>query len=207
MLHATSRFATLVAFTLAILALGACTTIRETSPQRTATEQLLISTAVDRAIERVNLKIPEGAKVFVDAEQLEGSDGKYAAGAMKDRLLQRGAHLVAERDKAEAVVEVRAGALSIDDKQMLVGTDSFDVPIPLAGQAKIPEIALYKEKERLGVAKIAAFGYSATDGKLIDASGPQFGYAHENEKVLLFVFSWRSSDLPKEKSSNLLDVD
>ncbi len=100
------------------------------------------------------------------------------------------------------MVEIRAGALSIDDKQTLVGTDSFDVPIPLAGQAKIPEIALYKEKERLGVAKIAAVGYSTADGKLIDSSGPQFGYSHENEKVLLFVFSWRSSDLPKEKSSN-----
>ena len=112
-----------------------------------------------------------------------------------------------DRGKADAVVEVRAGALSIDDKQTLVGIDSFDVPVPLAGQAaKIPEIALYKERERLGVAKIAAIGYSATDGKLIDASGPQFGYAHENEQVLLFFFSWRSNDLPKEKAS-LLDLD
>jgi hypothetical protein len=207
MIQARPRLTTLLALILAVLALGACTTMRETSPQRTATEQLLISTAVDRAIAQVNLKIPDGTKVFVDAEQLEGSDGKYAAGAMKDRLLRGGAHLVADRGKADAVVEVRAGALSIDDKQTLVGTDSFDVPIPLAGQAaKIPEIALYKDKERLGVAKIAAIGYSVADGKLIDASGPQFGYSHQDEQVLLFFFSWRSSDLPKEKAS-LLDLD
>lgn len=130
---------------LAMLMLGACTTMRESSPQRTATEQLLISTAVDRAVEQVNLKTPVGTKVFVDADQLEGSDGKYAAGAMKDRLLRGGAHLVADRGKADAVVEVRAGALSIDDKQTLVGTESFDVPVPLAGQFKIPEIALSKD--------------------------------------------------------------
>lgn len=191
-------FAVMIAATLA---LGACTTTRETSPQRSATEQLLISTAVDRAVDGMHLAIPQGTKVFLDAEQLEGSDGKYAASAMKERMLRDGAHIVAERGKADAVVEIRAGALSIDDRQTLVGIGSFDVPVPLAGQAaKIPEIALYKKKERLGVAKIAAVGYSADDGKLIDATGPRFGYSHENERVLLFFFSWRDSDLPQEES-------
>ena len=203
-----ARISAFMALILAMLALGACTTTRETSPQRSATEQLLISTAVDRAVERMDLKIPQGTKVFLDAEQLEGSDGKYAAGAMKDRLLRGGANLVADRGNADAVVELRAGALSIDDKQTLFGIGSFDVPVPLAGQAaKIPEIALYKQKERVGVAKIAAIGYSTADGKLIESTGPQFGYSHEDEKVLLFFFSWRSSDLPKEETGTLLDLD
>lgn len=196
-----------VALILAMLALGACTTVRETSPQRSATEQLLISTAVDRAIEKVNLKVPAGTKVFVSADQLEGPDGKYAAGQMKDRLLRNGAHLVDDKGKADAIVEVRAGALSIDDKQTLVGIDSFDAPIPFAGQAaKIPQIAIYSDKVRQGIAKIAAFGYSTSDGKLIDITGPQFGYSHQYERTLLFFFTWRTSDLPKEKPT-LLDLE
>ena len=193
---------------VALLALGACTTVRESNPQRTATEQLLISTAVDRAIERVNLEIPSGTKVFVAADQLaDNSDGKYAASAMRDRLLRRGASLVDDRDKADAVVEVRAGALSIDEKQMLIGIDTFDAPVPFSGQAaKIPQIALYKDRERQGVAKIAAFGYSTSDGKLIDVTGPQFGYSHVYEKTLLFFFTWRTTDLPEEKTKTL-DLD
>ena len=104
-------------------------------------------------------------------------------------------------------MELRAGALSIDDRQTLVGIGSFDVPVPLAGEAaKIPEIALYKQKERVGVAKIAAIGYTTDAGKLIDSTGPQFGYSHEDEQVLLFFFTWRSSDLPKEKTDSLLDL-
>lgn len=197
-----------VALILALLALGACTSVRETSPQRSATEQLLISTAVDRAIAKVDLELPAGTKVFVDAGQLEGSDGKYAAGEMKDRLLRNGASLVNDKGKADALVEVRAGALSIDDRQTLVGIGSFDVPVPLAGQAaKIPEIALYRDRVRQGVAKIAAFGYRTSDGKLIDATDPQFGYSHQYERTLLFFFTWRSSDLPKEKSDSLLDLE
>jgi hypothetical protein len=196
-----------VALILAMLALGACTTVRESNPQRTATEQLLISTAVDRAIEKVNLKVTPGTKVFVNADQLEGTDGKYAAGQMKDRLLRNGANLVDDKGKADAIVEVRAGALSIDDKQTLFGIDSFDAPIPFAGQAaKVPQIALYSDKVRQGVAKIAAFGYSTSDGKLIDVTGPQFGYSHQYERTVLFFFTWRTSDLPKEKPG-LLDLE
>ena len=202
-----ARIHAFIALIRALVALGACTSPRETSPQRSATEQLLTSTAVDRAVEGMDLKIPQGTKVFLDAGQLEGSDGKYASGAMKDRLLRDGANLVGDRGKADAVVELRAGALSIDDRQTLVGIGSFDVPVPLAGEAaKIPEIALYKQKERVGVAKIAAIGYTTDAGKLIDSTGPQFGYSHEDEQVLLFFFTWRSSDLPKEKTDSLLDL-
>jgi hypothetical protein len=202
-------FFTFVAPILAMLALGACTTVRESNPQRTATEQLLISTAVDRAIAKVNLKIPPGTKVFVAAEQLQSSDdGKYAVGEMKDRLLRNGALLVDERFKAEAVVEIRAGALSIDEKQVLVGIGAFEAPVPLAGQAaKIPQIALYQSRVRQGFAKIAAFGYSTSDGKLIDIVDPQFGYSHEYERTILFFFTWRSSDLPEEKPSNMFNIE
>jgi len=206
-MHARRTIFNLLALSLAIVGLGACTTLRETSPQRTATEELLISTAVDRAIAQVDLKLPPGTRVFVNDDQLAGSDGKYAAGQLKDRLLRDGARLVDDRDKADAVVEVRAGALSIDDKQTLIGIDSFDAPVPFAGQAvKIPQIALYSDKVRQGVAKIAAFGYSTSDGRLIGITGPQFGYSHQYERTVLFFFTWHATDLPEEQS-NLLGLD
>ena len=59
----------------------------------------------------------------------------------------------------------------------------------------------------VGEAKIAAIGYSTADGRLIDSTGPQFGYSHEDEEVWLFFFTWRSSDLPREKTDSLLDLE
>jgi len=204
--RSSAAFPTFIALMLAMLALSACTTVRETIPERSATEQLLISTAVDRAVDGMNLKIPAGTKVFLEAGQLDSSDGKYAAGAIKERLLRSGANVVTDAGQADAIVEVRAGALSIDDKKTVIGTDAFNLPVPFAGQAvTVPQIALYADKERLGIAKIAAIGYRTSDGKLIDATGPQFGYAHENEQVVFFVFSWRTSDLPKENRSGVLE--
>jgi hypothetical protein len=158
------------------LAVSGCTTARESSPQRTATEQLLISTAADRAAERLALRVPSGARVFVDAANFEGIDSKYAIGAIRDHLLRTGMKLVADRGNADTVVEIRAGALSVDEKQLLVGIPQMNIPIPLAGSFSFPEIPLFKTRERKGVAKFAATAYGAAEGSLVGSSGPQYGY-------------------------------
>lgn len=196
------RPAVLAALLSCLLWAAGCTTVHESAPRRTATEQLLVSTAADRAVERLDLNLPDGTKVFVDDKGFRGQDSWYAVAAVRDRLLRSGVHLVNERGAAEAVVELRGGALSIDERETLVGIPAFDVPIPLAGALGFPEIALFKEKERKGVAKIAATSYGAADGGLIDSTGPQFGYSHEEEWLVL-LFSWRDSDVPREETLGL----
>ena len=193
-------------FAIAALALCACSTERQSNPPRTATEQLLISTAADRALDALDLSIPEGTTVFVNAEHFEGTDSKYAVAAIRDHLLRQGAALVAERGQAQAVVELRAGALSIDEIETLVGLRSFDVPVPLASAPlKLPEVALYKKTERKGVARIAVTTYGASDGKLIDSAEPAIGYSHKRDYHLLLFFAWRSTDLPTEEGDGPFD--
>lgn len=197
---------TTVIWIAAALALAACSTEKQSSPARTATEQLLISTAADRAVEGLDLSIPAGTKVFVNADNFEGTDSKYAIATIRDHLLRQGVALVSKPEQAEAMVELRAGALSIDESQTLFGIQSYDLPVPLASSAlKLPEIALYKKTERKGVAKIAVTSYRVADGRLIDSSEPQFGYSHKREYRVLLFFSWRASDLPKEKGDGSFD--
>ncbi|MBX6323865.1 MAG: hypothetical protein IRY94_18775 [Rhodospirillaceae bacterium] len=180
---------------LLAFALGSCTVTRESSPPRTATEQLLLSAAADRAADGLALAIPAGDRVFVDASDFEAYDGKYAIGAVKDRLLRRGARLVSSRGEADVVVAVRSGALSIDQERTLVGLPGFGVPVPLAGTLNIPEVALFKKEVEEGVAKLAATGYDARSGSLVDSVGPVFGFSHRIRWVVLLVISWASDDL------------
>lgn len=173
-----------------------CTTMRQTDPQRTATEQLLISTAADRAAEQLNFAIPKSDKVFVDASNFEGYDSKYAISAIRDHILRQGYQLMADKNAADAVIEIRSGALSTDDKKILVGIPSFDLPVPLAGSTfTFPEIALYKREEIKGVAKFAATAYGAKDGRLLDSISPQFGGSQQRKTLILFLISWSSDDL------------
>lgn len=175
-----------------VLAVAGCTTTRHTSPSRTATEQLLISTAADRAARDVALKMPTGARVYVDASYFEGVDGRYAIGVLRAELLKQGVRLMDQRSEADVIVELRAGALSIDEEKSLLGIP--EVPIPFAGDLALPEIALFKRDTQRGVAKFAAIAYDAVDGRLIAMSEPQFGYAHETDWIVLLFFAWTTSD-------------
>lgn len=187
---------TAVSFLL-LLSLAGCSTTRESEPARTATEQLLISTAVDRALDRMNLRIPEGTKIWVDAANFEGYDQKYAVGAIRDRLTREGGRLVADRGQADAVVEIRAGALSTDSDSLLIGIPSMDLPVPLAGQAKTPELALVKKNHDEGVAKIGITAYDAKTGvpESFTLEEPIYGFSNRTRWVVLSLFDWNESDL------------
>lgn len=178
--------------------LSGCSTERLGHPARTATEQLLISTAVDRAIERLADQLPAEGKVYVDPGNLEGFDGKYVVSTMRDGLLRRGAKLASERDKADTIVELRAGALSVDDRDALVGIPSFGVPIPLSGDVNLPEVALFKKDMSQGVVKIAATAYDAHSGSLVESAGPAYGFSHVVNWTLLLFLTWDSTDVLPE---------
>ncbi|WPZ32623.1 DUF6655 family protein [Thalassobaculum sp. OXR-137] len=183
-----------LAIPLAILALcTACTESRRSDPERTAEEQLLLSTAVDRAVDGVTLNVPKGTKVFVDASRFEAYDKSYAISAFRDRVLESGAHLVSQLADAQVIVEIRSGALSTDGSRTIVGIPSFDVPIPLAGDLSVPELSLASRKQRLGVAKVAYTAYWRESGALADRSEPIQGVAGYRDWEFI-GFGWRSGD-------------
>jgi hypothetical protein len=196
-----------VALIALCLLLWSCTSARETNPQRTATEQLLLSTAVDHAVERIRLDIAPGARIYVDASNFEGLDSRYAIGAMRDRVLRLGGHIVSERAASDTVIEIRSGALSADQSKTLLGVPAFDIPIP-AAPLSIPDISLFKRSLRQGIAKLAATSYRSSDGSLIDSTGPQFGFSHSTDYVVLFLFSWSTDDLkPEDANARTLTVE
>ncbi|MGH6984657.1 MAG: DUF6655 family protein [Stellaceae bacterium] len=191
------RFA--IAVTLAFL-LASCTTMRQTEPQRTATEEMLISSAADRAVGELKLDV-NGKAVFVDASNYKGLDAEYTIAAVHALILKDGARLTADRKVADLVVEMRNGAQSIDKREFLIGIPSFDVPIPLAGSLTFPEIALYSRKEDIGVSKLTVADYSNATGASIGASGPVYGFSHDRQyKVLLFI-GWKTQDFRPDEDA------
>ncbi len=193
----------------AVLSLAACSSAKESNPPRTATEQLMLSTAAERAADRVAARVavdmPKGSKLFIDATNFEGTDGKYAVAAIRDRLLRVGGRLAKDRDSADLVVEIRAGALSMNDEQTLVGIPRFDVPVPLAGPVSFPEIALFKKRQRTGIAKFGATGYGAEDGAYVASSDLQYGLSRETEWVVLLFISWTTNDYVPEAVAEGID--
>src|SRR5580692_9374779 len=142
-----------------MLLLAGCTTVRLTEPSQTATEQLLVSTAVDHAIGNLKPVIAPGSKVFVDSTYFDTDSSivlpKYTIGAVRDLVLRAGGDLVDDRKQADLIVEMRNGAQSIDHKSFLIGIPSIPVPIPLTGTVQTPELALFKRDNQQGISKVA----------------------------------------------------
>ena len=118
------------------LCCGGCTTYEITQPPRATTEQLLLSTATDRALHSVNLGIFSGQKVFLDTTYFDSYDDKYVIGTIRDALSRAGALLVTNANGSDVIIEARSGGLSTDGSTSLVGIPSFGIPVPLAGTSR-----------------------------------------------------------------------
>jgi hypothetical protein len=160
---------------LALMLLG-CGTTRSSDTNRTATEQLLISNAIDLAVQSVDLKTLSGQSVFLDDSRLgEVVDRNYLISTLRQHLLASGCKLRDERAQADYIVEARAGAVGTDRNDLLFGVPSTNVPQifpvqPVPG-AVIPEIPIAKRRDQKGIAKIGVFAYHRETGTPVWQSG------------------------------------
>lgn len=179
---------------------GSCgSSLRETFPERSATEQLLITTAADRAIEKLPRSFLRGKTVFIDAYLLKSYDRDYVIQKLRDTVLHSGGKLVEE--DAEIIIEIASGALSIDSRSSLFGIPEFPLPIPLLAEpVKFPEIALFKTTRIISRAKIlvSAREGGETGGALAFPVPILLGTSELSERWILLAGPFRSSDLPKE---------
>ncbi len=169
-----------------------------TNPPRSVTEQLLLSTAADRAINAFPVTAVNRKKIFVDGTYFDSYDSKYVIGSIRDALSRAGGLLVNAETNSEIVVEVRSGGLSIDASQSLIGIPQTGVPIPLAGVLSIPELALYKSSRQNSIAKLALLAYETGSREHVYSSGPMLGKAYNKYYKLLGFIQWTSTDIPEK---------
>lgn len=187
----------LLCSTLLTISIG-CTEIRETAPDRTANEQLLISTAADRAIERLTFGLPANAQVLLRTAHFESYDETYVVGGVRQKLAREGARLVDSRDQADFIVELRSGALSINQRRDYIGFGGFEVPVPLSEAVQLPLASFYEENNQTGLAKLVATTYEAETQTFFYSSGPVFGISWIDKSTLLGV-GWRDTNVVPEK--------
>src|SRR4051812_5505163 len=175
MLRARHTMIALLHIAVGLAQLTGCGATRSTDTLRTATEQLLISDAIDRAVESMDLKPLAGQTVFLDDSKVADIvDRNYYISTLRQQLLANGCELRDKREEADFIVEARAGAVGTDRNDLLFGLPSMNVPqIPLVQPvpAAIPEIPIAKRRDQRGIAKIAVFAYHRATGTPVWQSG------------------------------------
>jgi hypothetical protein len=143
-----------------------------TTKGQVATEQLVVSDAVDRAVAAINFQPLAGRNVFLDTQYMKSAkptgfvNVDYIISSLRQQMLAARCRLVESADAADFVVEARVGALGTDQHDVTYGLPASSglnaaaslvpgaPPIPL-----IPEIAIAKRSDQAGAAKIAVFAY------------------------------------------------
>jgi len=160
---------------LAMAIVCGCGTTRMSDTLRTGTEQLLLSTAIDRSINEMDFDVLQGKDVYFDPQYLKGvSDEGYIVSSIRQKLLAEGVFLKAIRDEATYVVEARAGAVGTNRQDVLIGMPQTSLPtgaLTTTGPSVIPEIPLAKKTHQKGVAKLAVFAYNQVTGQAVWQSG------------------------------------
>ncbi|MGZ9101148.1 MAG: DUF6655 family protein, partial [Brevundimonas sp.] len=147
---------TLITVLAAACALAACASTSETYPSRTATEQLLVARAADRAVEGLTLPIPAGSRVFVDDAFFRAENAPYAISSIRAALSEAGYALAPSKSEADAVFELRVGALSLEQMRRVFGLPDMRVPINDSfNVVSVPELSVYSLRDRVGVAEFS----------------------------------------------------
>ena len=200
----------LCATVLAVSALSGCGTVwKNTAPTQTSLDQIMVSTAADRAAasltshyqKQINADLPRSlGKSFIVAKNFVTSSELYALQAIRNSFLKEGVILVDDATKADTIIEVANGALSIDNTSQLVGIPAMALPIPLAGNVQIPEVSLYKTVTNRGLSKLSAGFYDAHTGKSKGAPITTIGTATvDNWEAFVFLkFIDNDLQLPEE---------
>ncbi len=172
-----------------VMSLSGCGTTRSSDTARSATEQLLLSDAIDQAVQNVDFRTLAGQSVYLDEQRLnEAVDKQYLISSLRQHLLASGCELRDKRDDAEFIVEARSGALGTDRNDLLFGVPASNVPvyIPLTPTpAAIPEIPFAKRRDQRGIAKIAVFAYQRTTGIPVFQSGIMHTESSANDVWIL----------------------
>jgi len=179
----------LLLFTLVFVIAAGCATRKLSTTSRTAIEQLLLSTAVDKALAKFDMPMLKGSKVFVDFANLKGIDIEYLQVALRARVARQGAILVTKAEDADYVMEVASGALAMEDKSSLVGIPSL--PVPQAPTA-LPEIALFKTIEQTAIMKLLIFVHQ--NGRFV-AADQYFAKGDRDESFILWYRFQRADDI------------
>jgi hypothetical protein len=178
----------LLSAVLALLVLCGCATQRVTNPERTATEQFLLSQAAVEAVEPLSFAMLHGRRVYVDDRFFGASEKEFVLGELRAKLLLAGVQVSPNEQTAEIILEVRSAGVGVDRYDSIVGIPSFGVPSLATAAAEVPaasiitpELAIVKEIKQVSFASVAYVAYWADTGEVVASSGPSLGRAYRDD--------------------------
>ena len=211
---------TRIVIALTAATVAGCAMAREPSKTpRTAIEQLLLSHAIERALDDLTVPIAEGSSVAVEVEGFSNylpfqsagqstkdsqpqtlqnpvygpqSDLFYVHDAVEGRLGELGYRLQDRLQDAQYRIKVLVKALGTEQGETFFGMPPVQsVLLPFA----LPELTLFREQDQMGYMRYSLDVYEVGTGRFISSTPWYLGTAYYHQFTVLFFLRFKRTDL------------
>ena len=178
----------------AMVSLTGCTSTNSSNTARTATEQMLVSNAVDQSLSKVDFQAFGGRKVFVEEKYLDCTDKSYVVSSVRHRVLMQGGQIASKPEEADLILEVRSGAVGTNSSNSFLGIPQIQIP----GMFATPEIKLINRVNQSGTAKIGLVAYDAKTHQVLGDGGMSLAKSADNNWYVFGIGPWQNGSVKSE---------
>lgn len=166
------KISALAALCIVALSLG-CGTTKWSDTSRTATEQLLISSAMTDVIDEFNFYPLSGRAVYIKSGGVAITDKEYLLTLLRQQLSANGVFVQEQIEEADYILEVATGAVGTNRYELMYGVPETSVPaiLTLGAGTSIPEIPFVKRTDQKAQIKLTMWAYNKKTGAIIWQSG------------------------------------
>lgn len=173
----------------------------------TATDQLLISDAVDATVAKIDFSPLSGKKVFLDTsftKMLKSPnnllDTDYVISSIRQSMVAENVLLVETKDDAELIAEARVGTMGLDGHSVTYGVPASSAlsgagAIAGASIPSLPEMSVGRREAKLGAAKVAVFAYVRKTYEPYWQSGIARSTSTSRDTWLLGIGPWQAGTI------------
>lgn len=149
-----------------------CGTTKFSDTGRTATEQLLISSAMEDLVDEYDYSRLSGLKIFVKSAN-SSTDSDYLKSLIRQELAANGAFVKDNENDADYIVEMAPGTVGTNRYELMYGIPETTIPAigTITSATSIPEFALIKRTDQKAQVKLVMWAYNKTTGAIIWQSG------------------------------------
>ena len=187
----------LAAGAVLMLFLSGCTVPRVSETGRTAVEQFLLSSVIERGVGCADFQDLAKRKAFIEYDYLAPQvDKPYVQGFFEMHLANNGVVVTRDLKEADVIIQIICGVLATDTNKFQIGSPVLPIPIPDTSlSVAIPEISLFQKLTRSGYGR---FSFNILDAKtrkpIRSICGIEVAANYTNWTILLIPF--KSHDMP-----------
>jgi hypothetical protein len=179
-----------------------------TTRDKLATEQMLLSDAVDRAVARIDFSPFAGEKVYLDTRYLNDVKGPgfvnadYIISSLRQQMASSGCLLQDKQEDADYIAEARVGVLGSDAHDVnygIPGSNGLTAAASLVANTtplpSLPEISFARKTDDSAATKVAVFAYDRVTREPVWQSGLSVARSRAQARWLLGAGPFQSGTI------------